>query len=260
MLPKTPIVQVLDLSVRLKNRSILERVNFSVQQGSIHAIMGSNGAGKTTLIRSLLGSMPHQGEISFYFKHQGGIGYVPQFIEFDHSLPISVNDFFHILRSKKPVFLSRKKTHDYGFKTLLEKIGCLNLLDRSMGSLSGGELRRVLIAQALIRQPELLFLDEPDSNLDELAVKELESLLRSLREQGVTVILVGHDVAMICRVADYVTQINKSVIFSGTINEFQALPNFVGIGSVDRSHSSLNEVSFPAENVVKPIHILNNRG
>lgn len=210
------IVQIKNLTVSLGPQSILEQVSVEVARNSIHAVIGPNGAGKTTFIRSLLGGMPHRGEIRFWFKRTGKIGYVPQLIEFDHGLPMTVGDFLCIMVRRWPIFFGTSQQTRREISRLLALTGTEHLIDRMLGGLSGGEFRRVLLAQALSPTPELLLLDEPASNVDEQGARVLETLLHDLKASGVTTLMVGHDLAMIGRVADQVTAINRRVTFCGS--------------------------------------------
>lgn len=216
---ESPVVQIDDLSVSLSNHSILEKVSFEVRPAAIHFIVGPNGAGKTTLMRCLIGALPHRGQIRFRFRRQGGVGYVPQTLHFDPALPMTVADFFHILVSRRPVFFGRSDKLKRRIGAWLSQTGCEHLTDRSLGSLSGGELRRVLIAQALVKQPEILLLDEPNSNMDESAALNFERLLRELRDRhALTLVMVAHDFNLTSRLADDVTCINKRLVFSEKAN------------------------------------------
>jgi zinc transport system ATP-binding protein len=229
---QAPILQVKNLHVRLGGQSILENVTLDVARASIHAIIGPNGGGKTTFMRSLLGGMPHQGDIRFWFEGRRKIGYVPQFIEFDHTLPMTVGDFLCIMVRRWPIFFRTPQKTRRTLVQLLAKTGSEYLIDRLLGGLSGGEFRRVLLAQALLPEPEILLLDEPASNVDEQGSRLLERLLLSLKETGVTIIMVGHDIPMILRIADQITAINKRVTFSGTpntLNETGSLAQLFGV-------------------------------
>ncbi|MCI5144269.1 MAG: ATP-binding cassette domain-containing protein, partial [Candidatus Electrothrix sp. AR3] len=103
------LLDIKDLSVTLRGNRILENINLNVGRGTIHALTGPNGAGKTTLMRSIMGGMPHKGTIRFLFRDNGRVGYVPQFLEFDHSVPITVFDFLFLMLKKMPVFLGRRR-------------------------------------------------------------------------------------------------------------------------------------------------------
>jgi len=214
------LLTIRDLSVQLGGNKILENVNFEVTRGQIHALIGPNGAGKTTLIRSIMGGMPHTGTVRFLFQGNGTVGYVPQLLEFDHSVPITVCDFVAMMLQRTPVFLNGGKGKREKIKELLAVTESDKLIDRIVGGLSGGEFRRVLLAQALEPLPELLLLDEPASNIDEYGAKAFEDMLISLKEErGLSIIMVGHDLKMIMRCADRVTSINRGVTFDGSPEE-----------------------------------------
>lgn len=215
------LLSVKDCSVTLGGNQILAGVTWEVKPGTLHALIGPNGAGKTTLIRCIMGGMPHQGEIRMRFQRDGRIGYVPQLLEFDHTLPITVDDFITIMLKSKPIFLGKgKKVRKRAVETL-QLTESDHLIDRLIGGLSGGELRRVLLAQALIPMPELLILDEAASNVDEFGARIFEDLLLRLKkEHNLTILMVSHDLTMIRRAADWVTGINRTVTFDGSVRTF----------------------------------------
>jgi len=216
----TTLLKIRNLSVILGGNNILNDVNLDVKCGQIHALIGPNGAGKTTLIRSIMGGMPHKGTIRFLFRDNCRIGYVPQLLEFDHSMPITVFDFISLMLQRFPLFLSRRRNKRARVKEILAVTDCEHLIDRLIGGLSGGEFRRVLLAQALVPSPELLLLDEPASNIDEYGARQFEQKLIQLKnDYGHSIIMVGHDIRMILRVADRVTAINRKVTFDGYPDE-----------------------------------------
>lgn len=216
------LLEIRDLSVTLGGNRILEDVNMDVRQGHIHALIGPNGAGKTTLIRSIMGGMPHEGTIRLLFRHNGGIGYVPQLLEFDHSVPITVFDFICLMLQDFPLFLSFRKSRMAQVREILSVTECEHLAERMVGGLSGGEFRRVLLAQALVPLPEVLLLDEPASNVDEVGARQFEKLLLKLkRDQGHSILMVGHDIQRILDIADRVTAINRTVTFDGPPDELR---------------------------------------
>ncbi|WP_417910694.1 metal ABC transporter ATP-binding protein [Candidatus Electronema sp. PJ] len=210
------LLEITDLSVTLRGNNILDKINLQVKKGQIHALTGPNGAGKTTLMRSVMGGMPHQGTIRFLFRENCRIGYVPQFLEFDHSVPITVFDFLFLMLKNVPVFLGRRRAMRARITEILAATNCAHLIDRCVGQLSGGEFRRVLLAQALEPKPELLLLDEPASNIDEVGIRQFEEMLINLRDlHGITILMVSHSLEMITRVANQVTAINRSIFYDG---------------------------------------------
>jgi zinc transport system ATP-binding protein len=219
---RAALLEIRDLDVVLGGNKILDQVNLDVRHGTIHALIGPNGAGKTTLIRSIMGGMPHKGLIRFLFNGNGRIGYVPQLLEFDHSVPITVFDFISLMLQPMPIFLSRRRSKRAGIQQILAATDCEHLVDRLIGGLSGGEFRRVLLAQALTPTPELLLLDEPASNVDEYGVRQFEEMLVRLKhDHGHSILMVGHDLQMIMRIADRVTAINRTVTFDGRPDDLQ---------------------------------------
>ena len=212
------LLEIENLSVSLRGNRILEDINLQIRKGHIHALTGPNGAGKTTLMRSVMGGMPHKGTIRFLFRESCRVGYVPQFLEFDHSVPITVFDFLFLMMKKTPVFLGRRRHRAVRSKIeeLLTATDCAHLIDRCVGQLSGGEFRRVLLAQALHPKPELLLLDEPASNIDEVGIRHFEEMLINLRdEQGITILMVCHSMDMISRICDAVTAVNRTIFYDG---------------------------------------------
>ncbi len=215
---KHNLLEIDNLSVSLRGNRILEDINLRVKRGHIHALTGPNGAGKTTLMRSVMGGMPHKGTIRFLFRESSRVGYVPQFLEFDHSVPITVFDFLFLMLKKMPVFLARRSAVRAEIEELLSATDCAHLIDRCVGQLSGGEFRRILLAQALRPKPELLLLDEPASNIDEVGIRHFEEMLINLREeQGITILMVCHSMNMISRVCDSVTAVNRTVFYDGPV-------------------------------------------
>lgn len=204
------------VSLTLGRTAILDRISFNIRPGSVHALVGPNGGGKSSLIKTLLGQMPHQGRLCLNWPAEPGlIGYVPQALEFDRGLPMTVDDFMAAMCQRLPAFmgLSRKVAPAIG--DALERVGMQDKRKRRMGALSGGERQRVLLAQGLIPSPQLLVLDEPMSALDEAGAQVFERLLADWRQSGVTVVWIEHDLAAVKRLAERVTGLNRRVLFDG---------------------------------------------
>ena len=205
------------VSLTLGRTVILDGVSFQVQPGSIHALVGPNGGGKSSLIKTLLGQTPHQGQLSLQWPGTPGtIGYVPQALEFDRGLPMTVDDFMAAMCQRRPAFLGLSKHYAAAIGEALERVGMQDKRKRRMGALSGGERQRVLLAQGLIPAPQLLVLDEPMSALDEAGIQVFERLLNDWRLAGITVLWIEHDLEAVGRLADRVTGLNRRVLFDAT--------------------------------------------
>ena len=212
-----PTLDFAEVSLTLGRTTILDNVTFQVQPGSVHALVGPNGGGKSSLIKTLLGQMPHQGRLSLQWPGTPGtIGYVPQALEFDRGLPMTVDDFMAAMCQRRPAFLGLSKHYAAAIGEALERVGMQDKRKRRMGALSGGERQRVLLAQGLIPVPQLLVLDEPMSALDEAGIQVFERLLGDWRQSGITVLWIEHDLEAVGRLADRVTGLNRRVLFDAT--------------------------------------------
>src|SRR5688572_16194863 len=173
-----PSIEFAGVNLALGNTRILEDVSFTVRAGTIHCVVGANGGGKTSLVRSLLGQMPHSGRISIQWQQGKVIGYVPQALDFDKSLPVTVLDFMAMTGQRRPAFLGLARSRRARVEAVLERFGVRDKLKSRLGSLSGGERQRVLFAQAMIPEPALLVLDEPATALDPSGKGILEDAIR----------------------------------------------------------------------------------
>jgi len=209
-----PRIEFAGIDLTLGRTRILEQVAFSVTAGSVHAIVGPNGGGKSSLIKTLLGQMPHQGQLTLDWPgEQQVIGYVPQALEFDRGLPMTVDDFMAAMCQRRPAFLGLSRRVQPAIDAALARVGMLDKRKRRMGALSGGERQRVLLAQGLIPEPQLLVLDEPMSALDEAGIQVFEQLLHGWRLAGTTVLWIEHDLQAVLRLADRVTGLSRQVLF-----------------------------------------------
>jgi zinc transport system ATP-binding protein len=220
-----PTIRFEHVGLALGGTQILNDVNFAVTSGEIHCVIGPNGGGKTSLIRCLLGQMPHTGTIAVDWDENRTIGYVPQALDFDKTLPVTVDDFMAMVcQKRRPAFIGLSKANRPRAESALERVGFDGKRKRKLGSLSGGERQRVLFAQALIPQPALLVLDEPMASMDEVGAERFERLIKDLAAQGVTVIWIAHDLAQVRALAANVTCVNRTVLFSGPPHD--VLANF----------------------------------
>lgn len=222
-------IEFQNVGLKLGGTPILENVTFGVAPQTIHCLIGPNGGGKTSLLRSLLGQMPHSGTIRINGACK--IGYVPQFLEMDRTLPVSVLDFIAVSCQRRPAFMGlSKRWRDKAFEAL-ERVGLKNKATRKIGSLSGGERQRVLFAQALLPMPDLLILDEPMASMDEAGIRVFEKIVCDLCLSGVTIFWVHHDISQVRRVAHNVTCLNRSVLFDGAVGDVLTGERLMGVYS-----------------------------
>ncbi|QGQ96410.1 metal ABC transporter ATP-binding protein [Paenibacillus psychroresistens] len=219
-------ILVQDVTVHLGNKCILDRVTFTVKPGEFLGIIGPNGAGKTTLFQVLLGILePQHGRILFeddLHKQLAGssvIGYVPQARQMDPEVPMTSWDFVSLGLPHKirPWFTSKDRT---AIKEALRLTDAESLSDKMIGKLSGGERQRVYLAQALVRNPQILLLDEPTSNLDPGAQEKMAAVVaRICNETGTSVLFISHDVNLIARYAHRILYLTKGHYAVGTVEE-----------------------------------------
>jgi zinc transport system ATP-binding protein len=193
------ILEVSGLSVKFDDRQALEDVSFKVKRGTTLAIVGPNGAGKTALFRALLNLIPHTGEIKW--AEGVKIGYVPQKLSAG-DIPVSVNEFFSFKNSRNiEKWLRAVRLEDK------------SVLDRTLGVLSGGQLQRVLIAWALVDEPNVLLFDEPTTGVDLDSEEAIYEMLNELeRQHGITVLLISHDAHIIRDYSEHMLALNRKVI------------------------------------------------
>jgi zinc transport system ATP-binding protein len=218
-----PLIEFVDVTIARHREQLLSHVSLSVAERTIHVIVGPNGAGKTTLLTAALGLVAFDGKILAHWRRDGRIGYVPQAFAVDASLPVTVEDFLALTRQRRPVCFGVSGAARARIAQLLGDVGLRGLERRPLSVLSGGELRRVLLANALDPMPELLILDEPASGLDKSGVGQLEELLRVIRDAGSTVLMVSHDLEQVRRIADRVTVLDRAVVSDGPPAETLAL-------------------------------------
>jgi len=198
--------------------AVLDHVDLTVHAGEIVTLVGPNGSGKTTLVRILLGLMaPSAGEV---FRRDGvRIGYVPQHLKVDDTLPISVARF-----------LTLTPARNADLDRAVAEAGIGHILHHPLSSLSGGEGRRVLLARALLRNPDLLVLDEPAAGVDVTGQAALYTLISTLRRQrGLGILVVSHDLHLVMAQTDRVVCLNHHVCCTGHPETVSRHPEYIAL-------------------------------
>lgn len=218
-------LRVQNLSVTIGNDTILHDVNLHMHCGQLVALIGPNGAGKSTFLKAVLGQREYEGIIAFSapgMRHRKPprIGYVPQSPAFDPGDPISVADLFACCMTRRPAFLGLSAAMRDKVMECLERVHGEELIDKRVGSLSGGELQRVLLALALEPLPNILILDEPLSGVDVEGMTTLMDMLDEIRKKyDLSILMTTHDFGMLSRYADHVVLIDRTVLCQGTAEE-----------------------------------------
>ncbi len=195
-----PILKIVDLNVKFDNHVILDHLSFEITRDSTVAIIGANGAGKSVLFKSLLGIIPYEGSITW--ANDAKIGYVPQKLSVSGDLPISVLEF---LKLKENDCAKINETLSLvGFKQKAEHIHHdMRVLSSRLGSLSGGELQRILMAYSLLGKPNVLLLDEPTAGVDIEGEETFYNLFENLKKDSdLTILFISHDSQVVKRYAD----------------------------------------------------------
>ena len=211
------LLDVQAVSVRSRQREILSNIDLQVSAGEVVTIIGPNGAGKTTLVRTALGLLkPSSGQVKLRTGLR--VGYLPQRFQVDPVLPLTVRRFLKLAGAED----------DAQMLESLAEVGAENLLHEAIQTLSGGETQRVLLARTLLRNPELLVLDEPAQGVDLHGLVELFSLLEKVRsERGCSVLMISHDLHLVMASTDRVICLNRHICCTGTPADVTRNPAFV---------------------------------
>ena len=210
------LLAVTNLSVRYGKNIALQNMNLSLSAREIVTIVGPNGSGKTTLFKAIIGSTPlSSGKVEL--KPDIKIGYVPQQLNIDASLPITVERFFKLAQ----------KIDDDSYEKALEIMSSKELLNSQMSSLSGGELQRVLLSRALIDKPDLLLLDEATRGLDQPGAAAFYRKIESIRnDTGCAILMISHDLHVVMGASDRVICLNGHICCQGAPDSVASSPEY----------------------------------
>ncbi len=210
-------VRFSSVGVRRGNLTILHDITADLPLHGSTVLIGPNGAGKSTLLLCLIGEMPFSGHISFpAFGRPPRMAYVPQHVQLDAGLPLTVAGFMALGQQRRPLWLGISSAVRAASRRFLTLVAADHLENRRMGDLSGGELRRVLLAMALARQPELLILDEPAAGVDATGERLFWKVLDAARlYQGFTQIMVSHNLSLTAHYATHVLCLHKTLLRQG---------------------------------------------
>jgi len=220
---KKTVIEVNDLTVAYREKPVLWDIDFAIPEGVLVSIVGPNGAGKTTLIKAMMGLIkPAAGHVSFFgkpYKHvRQQIAYVPQKSAVDWDFPATVLDVVVMGRYGKLGWFRRPGTADkQAALQALDEVGMSDFEDRHINQLSGGQQQRVFLARALVQDADLFMMDEPFVGVDATTEKAIVHLLKTLRQQGKTVIVVHHDLQTLKEYFDWVVLLNIRAIACGPI-------------------------------------------
>jgi zinc/manganese transport system ATP-binding protein len=234
----TPVLGVEEVGVALGGKQILDQVTFDIHAGEFTGLIGANGAGKTTLLRVILGlQAPGTGKILFEGKPRrrrtGGIGYVPQKVLLDPDVPLRARDLVGLgIDGHRFGMPMPSRGRRAAVDEMLEAVDATKFADARVGTLSGGEQQRVLVAHALIARPRLLLLDEPLANLDLRSGQEIIGLLHRIAvDQQIAILLSAHDMNPLLPVVDKVVYLAGGRAAAGSTDEVirtEVLTNLYG--------------------------------
>ena len=213
------LIEINNLNFKYENNIILDNVSFNVTENENIGILGRNGGGKSTLIKIILGFLkPASGSIKYNIDRKK-IGYLPQIREFDATFPISVYDLvISGLTDRKNLFRRFNMQEKKSASDIMEEFGISELSGKLINEVSGGQLQRALIARALISDPELIILDEPESFLDKNFESKLYNKLKTLKDS--TVIIISHELDEIYKHINSVLLVEKEAKFYKDKNTF----------------------------------------
>lgn len=218
-------IEIKNLTVAYDEKPVLENLSLNIGKGQIWAVIGPNGAGKSTLIKTILEFLkPIVGDVKVngekYAKMRKKIAYVPQRGSVDWDFPTTLFDVVEMGSYGRVGFLKRvSKEEKVRVIEAIKQVDMLEFKDRQISELSGGQQQRVFLARALLQDAEIYLMDEPFQGVDSKTEKSIVQILKKLRDEGKTVVVVHHDLKSVPEYFDYVAMVNKSVVVSGKVEE-----------------------------------------
>lgn len=227
------VIEVENLSASYRKTPVIEQIAFKVKPGTLTGIIGPNGAGKSTLIKTMLQLHPSlTGEVTFFGKHYKSvkkrIGYVPQRGSVDWDFPTTALDVVLMgLYGKIGLMKWPRKEHKRRAYEALEKMGMATYASRQISQLSGGQQQRVFLARALAQDADIYIMDEPLAGVDAATERAIMKILKELKEQRKTVMIVHHDLQTVAEYFDWVLLINRTVIAHGPTDKAFTKENII---------------------------------
>ena len=214
------MIQIEHLSVAYQQTLALEDLSLTIQGPTILGILGPNGAGKSTLIKAMLGLLPHSGKVLLDQKDLGQVlqrvAYVEQKTAIDFHFPITVRECVSLgLYPHLSIFKRKSKEDLQKVEDALKLVNLLDLADRQIGQLSGGQFQRVLIARCLVQEADVIFLDEPFAGIDSVSEDIIMQTLQTLKKEGKTILIVHHDLSKVPAYFDQVLLLHRKLIAFG---------------------------------------------
>ena len=207
-----------------RDNLVLDKVSVTIETGKIVGILGPNGAGKSTFMKALLGLVAFEGQVSLagQIKNEtgGNIAYVEQRSQIDPHFPITVRECVSLGLYKEVGLFRRLKKADWTrVDTVLEQVGLSQYAKKPIHALSGGQFQRMLLARCLVQDRQIIFLDEPFIGIDAVSERIIMDILRDLRNQGRTILIVHHDLSKVRRYFDSIMILNKKLLAHGPVEQ-----------------------------------------
>lgn len=214
------LLEVKNLTIAFDKTKIIDKLNFSVDEGDFICIVGENGCGKSTLLKAIVGDKPHKA-VKYLGIKKNEIGYISQKSKIDEDFPASVEEIVCSGSLNKPSFgVFFSKATKQKAEEILKNLDIAELKKEHFSTLSGGQKQKTLIARALMATDKLLIMDEPSNNLDQKSRKELYELLQKLQEKGIAIIMVTHDLDHGNLIGNKILSLSANLKFFGSTKEY----------------------------------------